>query len=192
MNREYELFERFPDDSMVWRGSAVGLGNVRIALQEIAKSTTNECVAVHLHTQEIVDRLNANRGNRALGKPVVFQIAYAESAAITRSLFLRDLGYEVSIGLGNEAAKEILRNLRLQCDLFIVGHTASQETRSEMAAWLKANYPEVPILALNPPEEPVLADADYNVWLDGQDAWLSKIARVVARNGKPKGTHPQH
>jgi hypothetical protein len=187
MNREYELFERFPDDSMVWRGNVVGLKNVRIALQEIAKSTTNECVAVHLPTHEIVDRLNANPDRRALGKPVVFQIAYDESVAITRSLFLRNLGYEVCSGLGNEAAKEILRNLQPRCDLFILGHTASKETRSAMAAWLRANYPGVPILALNPPEEAVLADADYNIRLDGQDAWLSKIASLVSRNDALSG-----
>jgi hypothetical protein len=186
MNREYELFERFPDDSMVWRGNVAGLRNVRFALQEIAKATTNVCVAVHLPTQEIVDRLNAKPDDRALGKPVVFQIAYDESVAITRSLFLRDLGYEVTSGLGNEAAKEILLNLRLQCDLFIVGHTASKETRSDMAAWLKANCPGVPILGLNPPEESVLSGADYNVSLDGQNAWLSKIASVVTRNVSPK------
>jgi hypothetical protein len=73
-NREFELFERFRDDSMVWRGNVVGLRIVRFALQEIAKSTTNECVAVHPPTQEIVDRLNATPEDRALGKPVVFQI----------------------------------------------------------------------------------------------------------------------
>jgi hypothetical protein len=190
MNREYELFERFPDDSMVWRGNVVGLRNVRFALQEIAKSTTNECVAVYLPTHEIVDRLNANPDRRALGKPVVFQIAYDESVAITRSLFLRNLGYEVCSGLGNEAAKEILRNLQPRCDLFILGHTAPKETRSAMAAWLRANYPGVPILALNPPEEAVLADADHNISLDGQDAWLSKIASLVSRDDAVRGPVP--
>jgi CheY-like chemotaxis protein len=106
--------------------------------------------------------------------------------AITRLLFLRDLGYEVTSGFGNEAAKEILPNLRLRSALFIVGHTTSIEIRSDMVAELKANYPGVPILALNPPKQSVLASGDYNVRLDGQDAWFSKIAILRLSSRRPK------
>ncbi len=47
MERDYDLFERVPDNSPVWRGFAHGLENARRKLQELAKRTTNECFAIH-------------------------------------------------------------------------------------------------------------------------------------------------
>ncbi len=69
-------------------------------------------------------------------------------------LFVRSVnhGYRKRIfatGGQNEAAKVALSSFR-EVDLFIVDYTAPEQTRKEMVGWLKANYPKVKILALNP------------------------------------------
>lgn len=58
MDAEYDLFERLPDGTPVWRDSASGLRQCRDKLAEIARNTRNECFAIHLPTKEIVARLN--------------------------------------------------------------------------------------------------------------------------------------
>ena len=80
--------------------------------------------------------------------------------------------------IGNRAAKAVLRSIQ-HYDLFIVGHPTPEETRREMVAWLKAQYPGVKILAVNPPNEQV-ANADYNLWQDGQENWLAIISQELA------------
>lgn len=60
-----------------------------------------------------------------------------------------------------------------------VGHAAPDECRREMVAWLKAKYPDTPVLALNPPDDREVAGADFNVELDAPEAWLSMVAGAV-------------
>ena len=179
MKREYDLFEMFPDGSSMWRGHVSGLQNVRLQLQLLAKETTNECVAMHLPTQEIAARINANRGKKSR-KPFVFQIAYDDKLGADRAQALRHQGYEVLSVMGNEAAKVVL-SLPQHCDFFIIGHAAPIETRREMVAWLKSGYPGVPILALNPPTIRQLDGADYNAIINGPETWLPLI--VTGLNG---------
>ena len=72
MEREYDLFEQFPAGEPMWRDHAVGLPSARENLQELTRTTRNECLIVHLPTKEIVARLNV-RSSRGVGhKPVVF------------------------------------------------------------------------------------------------------------------------
>ncbi len=72
--------------------------------------------------------------------------------------------------LGNEAAKLLLSSIQ-HYDLFIVGPDAPEETRREIVDWLKENYPQVKILAMNPPDQQV-PKADYNAEQDGPENWL--------------------
>jgi hypothetical protein len=44
-----------------------------------------------------------------------------------------------------------------------------------MVAWLKANYPKVKVVALNPSRDQ-LSGSDYNVLLNVPDEWLSLLA----------------
>jgi hypothetical protein len=60
MNREYDLFERMSDGSLMWRGFAKGLENARLRLQRIATETANECFAIDVSTGDIAARLNAS------------------------------------------------------------------------------------------------------------------------------------
>jgi hypothetical protein len=47
-----------------------------------------------------------------------------------------------------------------------------------MVGWLKANYPKVKILALNPSKDQLIG-ADYNVVLNDHDEWLSLLAAAA-------------
>src|SRR5439155_1510278 len=94
-----------------------------------------------------------------------------------RAELLLGCGYGVISVLGNEAAKVLLSSIQ-HYDLFIVGHAAPEETRREMVGWLKVKYPEVEILALNPPHQQVLR-ADYNVRLNGPENWLPIVAQLL-------------
>ena len=58
IEREYDLFERFPDGSPIWRGRASGLKEADTKLRSIANATSNECFALYLPTKEVVLRLN--------------------------------------------------------------------------------------------------------------------------------------
>jgi hypothetical protein len=117
---------------------------------------------------------------------VVFQIAYDSGLASARTSVLRLQGYEVVSVIGNEAAKVVL-SMPEQYDFFIVGHAAEDQVRKEMVLCLKAHYPGVPILALNPPKASELAGADYNVKLNGPETWLPLIATALRG---PHGSGP--
>lgn len=132
MERDYDLFERLQDNSLVWRGSVHGLENARRKLQELAKRTTNECFATYTPTRQIVALVNIAQAGQLPAKRVVFQIAYDEQQLFTRTELLRQNGYEVVSVVGNEAAKIVLSSPQ-DCDLFIVGHAAPEQARKE---WL--------------------------------------------------------
>jgi hypothetical protein len=116
-------------------------------------------------------------GSPALGKRV-FQVAYTKTFSIQRANRLRNLGYGVLSVMGNVAAKTLLTVVPMkprELALFIVGHTGSEEARSEVVRWLKSRYPLVPLVALNPPQQEVVG-ADYNVLNDNTDLWLRLMA----------------
>jgi hypothetical protein len=111
-------------------------------------------------------------------KRIVFQIGYEERETKARAEMLRRFGHEVISVTHNEAAKVALSSYH-DVDLFIVGHTAPQQTREEMVVWLKTNYPKVKIVALNPSKQHLLG-ADYNVVLNDHDEWLSLLAAAAS------------
>jgi hypothetical protein len=179
MERDYDLFERSQDSSLIWHGSVHGLENARRRLQELAKRTTNECFAIYTPTRQIVALVNIAQAGQVSSKRVVFQIAYDEHRLTTRTDLLRQNGYEVVSVVGNEAAKILLSSPQ-HCDLFIVGHAAPEQTRKEMVDWLKARYPRIKILALNSPDHRQIAGVDYNVILNGPNEWLSIVTAALS------------
>lgn len=182
MDREYDLFEQFPDGSTRWHANATGLENARAKLEEIARDTSNECFAIHLPTKEIVARLNVRADAHASNKRLIVQIAYENCSAVERTQILVMCGYEVMSLIGNESAKTVLGKPH-RCDLFIISHGAPERTRKEMAAWLKEKYPQVRILALNSPGIRELAGADYNARANGPETWLPFVTRAFAAAG---------
>lgn len=179
MERQYDIFERFPDHSLIWRGRVCGLDNARRKLHEIATRTSNECSAMYVPTRQVVALENVWRLNGRPVKRVVIQIAYDENLLSERADLLGRRGYEVLSVLGNERAQVVL-SAGQHCDLFIIGHAAPEQTRKEMVAWLRREYPKVPIVALNP-DYRKLAGADFNVKLNGAEVWLSMVATAVRR-----------
>jgi hypothetical protein len=59
MDRDYDLFEKFPDGSTRWRAFVPGLENAVVKLEALAKLSPNEHLAIHRTTHEIVRRVNA-------------------------------------------------------------------------------------------------------------------------------------
>jgi hypothetical protein len=66
MDREYDLFEKFPDGSLLWRGVVLGRENAIRKLQELAAKTPNECYAMHLATNEILASMNDRQSSLQL------------------------------------------------------------------------------------------------------------------------------
>ena len=58
MNRDYDIFEKLPDGSSVWREMVVGRENARLKVQRLAKLSSNEFFAIHTPTKEIIAREN--------------------------------------------------------------------------------------------------------------------------------------
>lgn len=52
MKHEYDLFERFPDGSSLWRDSALGMENTRHRLQELTQKSENQFYAIDLTSGE--------------------------------------------------------------------------------------------------------------------------------------------
>ena len=47
-NRNYDIFEEFPDGSEVWRACVFGMENVELKFRELAKETSNRIFATSL------------------------------------------------------------------------------------------------------------------------------------------------
>jgi hypothetical protein len=58
MNIDYDLFELFPDGSVMWRVSIHGTELALATLAAIGKQTINECFAKNLTTQQVIGRVN--------------------------------------------------------------------------------------------------------------------------------------
>ncbi len=177
MHRVYEIFEVWPDGSTVKRAVVSGLEFAKVTLDALAERTSHECKAVDAETRQVVAQRNVPRVKGRTAKRI-FQIAYDEGIGFRRTQLLKELGYGVISVLGNEAAKVLLGVVQ-HYDLFIVGHAAPESARREMVAWLKANYPRVKILALNPPRQQI-TDADYNALQNGPETWLPIVTERFA------------
>ena len=176
MYRSYEIFEVMADGSTVKRALVRGLEFAKVTLEDLSQRTSNECFAADERTHQIVAQLNLPPERRRMKR--IFQIAYDEESSVRSAELLRSRGYGVISVLSNEAAKVLLSSIQ-KYDLFIVGHAASDESRSEMVDWLKEKYPKVKILALNPPHQP-LPNADYNALYDDPESWLQFVTERVA------------
>jgi hypothetical protein len=47
VSRDYDIFEELHDGSWVWRACVVGMQNVELKLQELARESNNKFIAVH-------------------------------------------------------------------------------------------------------------------------------------------------
>lgn len=164
-----------PDGSTVKRASISGLEFAKVTLEDLAKRTSNECIAADERSHQIVAQLNLPPAKRKMKR--IFQIAYDEQAGLHSAELLRNRGYGVISVLSNEAAKVLLSSIQ-KYDLFMIGHAAQEKCRGEMVDWLRTHYPDVKILALNPPHQP-LPNADYNAPVSDPEGWLSFVTEQL-------------
>jgi hypothetical protein len=54
VDREYDVFEKFPDGSHIWRAFVKGLIEARARVVELSETSMNEIYAIHTPTKEIV------------------------------------------------------------------------------------------------------------------------------------------
>jgi len=172
--RKYEIYEVLPDGCSQKVNVVTGLEFAKLALQGLAKRTSNECFAADAKTRQIVMQRNVPRPKWRTMKHI-FHIAYDEERGFRRAELLRARGYGVLSAIGNDAAEIALSTIH-DVDLFIVGQAAPQETRREMVNWLKARFPGVKILAINPPGQQVFG-ADFNVRENDPERWLQVVTQ---------------
>jgi len=58
VDRQYDLFEIFPDGSPLWRESVFGLENATRRLKELSAQTKNEIRAIHIPTNTVIATTN--------------------------------------------------------------------------------------------------------------------------------------
>lgn len=176
MYRDYDIFEVLPNGSKASIARIPSLVLALLRLERLAKATSNECFVADAETRQVMALRNVPSAKEVVVKRV-FQIAYDEELGIQRAELLRSRGYHVISVVGNEKGKILLSALQ-RYSLFIVGHAAPEETRSELVDWLKEKYPSVKILALNSPDQEVRR-ADYNVTQNGPELWMPIVTQQL-------------
>jgi hypothetical protein len=152
--------------------AAADLERAKARVKVLAPSSPGEYIIANQQTGEKISIKSPAKGT-------VFQIGYDEKGLNARAELFRRFGHEVISVADNEAAKRALSSIH-DVDLFIVGHTAPEQTRKEMVDWLKANFPKVEVIALIASANRQLASADCNVVLNDWDEWLSLFAAVAS------------
>lgn len=174
----FDIFRRETDGGVLWMKSAESFKAARMAVKELMASSPHEYL---IYSHRTNNRLIVKPGPPAKrkGPRLIFQIAYDELLMESRAKVLEADGFTVVSVLGNEAAKAALQTRQDYC-LFMLGHGASPSDRKQMADWLKRRFPDVPILALNPPYQQELKPADYNIILNGPEEWLFVVEATTA------------
>jgi CheY-like chemotaxis protein len=154
-----------------WMEAAADLERAKERVKILAAASPSEYLIANQKTGEKISI-------KPKTKRILFQIGYDQKGLNARAELLRRFGHEVISVTNNEAAKVALSSYH-DVDLFIVGHTAPEQTRKEMVAWLKANYPKVKIVALNPSRDQLIG-ADHNVLVNDHDEWLALLAAAAS------------
>jgi hypothetical protein len=157
--------------SLRWMEGAVSVERAKARVQVLAASSPGEYVIKNLTGQKI--------WGKSPPKRIIFQIGYDEKELNARAEVFRRCGHEVISVADNDAAKSALDPIG-HVDVFVVGHTAPEQTRKEMVDWLKTNFPKVKIVALIPSASRQLPRADYNIMLNDSDEWMSLLAATTS------------
>lgn len=54
MTREYDLFEKFPDGSSLWRASVLGLEGTQVYLRRLAEKSGNRFYAIDVTSGKVI------------------------------------------------------------------------------------------------------------------------------------------
>jgi len=167
----FHIFKVQSDGTLRWAEAAADVEQAKARAKALQVSSPGEYVISSLTGEKI--------SIKSVSKQVVFQIGYDEKDLNARADLFRRVGHQVISVLDNEAAKHALRSIE-KVDVFVVGHTAPEQTRKEMVDWLKANFPNLKIVALIPSANRQLPRADYNIVLNDWDEWLSLLAAATS------------
>jgi len=151
--------------------AAVDVERAKACAKVLAASAPGEYVITNMTGEKISVKFPPRR--------IMFQIGYDENELKVRAELFRRVGHEVISVADNEAAKNALTSIH-SVDVFVVGHTAPEQTRKEMVDWLKTNFPKVKIVALIPSANRQLPRADYNVVLNDREEWLSLLEAAAS------------
>jgi len=162
----FHIFKVQSDGSLRWMEAAADVERAKARVRVLAVSSPGEYVITNMTGEKIFIK--------TLPKRIVFQIGYNEKELNSRAELFRRCGHEVISVADNEAAKQALTSIP-NVDIFVVGHTAPEQTRKEMVDWLKTNFPKVKVVALIPSASHQLQRADYNVVLNDWDEWISLL-----------------
>jgi hypothetical protein len=69
MKNDYDLFEKFPNGSSIWRGSFPEFETACLRMQELAHKSENQFYAISLTTGEVL-AFNSERDARGLRAPL--------------------------------------------------------------------------------------------------------------------------
>lgn len=59
VEREYDIFEKFPEGAVLWRGAVHGRENAIAKLKEVAAGSANEHFVLHVPSNKVVARIKA-------------------------------------------------------------------------------------------------------------------------------------
>ena len=167
----FHIFKVQSDGSLRWMEAAVDVEHSKKRAKVLAASAPGEYVITNMTGDKISIKFSPRR--------IMFQIGYDEKELKVRAELFRRVGHEVISVADNEAAKNALTSIH-DVDVFVVGHTAPEQTRLEMVEWLKTNFPKVKIVALIPSASRQLPRADYNVVLNDREEWLSLLEAAAS------------
>ena len=171
MSQQFHISKVESDGSRRLIEQADNLERAKARVKKLAAFSRGEYVITNQETGEKISM-------KSPVKQIVFQIGYDEKDLNARAELFRRCGHEVVSVADNEAARCALTSIE-NVDVFVVGHTAPEETRKEMVDWLKTNFPKVKIVALIPSANRQLPRADYNIVLNDWDEWLSLLAAAA-------------
>jgi hypothetical protein len=167
----FPIFKVQSDGSLRWVDAAADVERAKARAKALAVSSPGEYIISNLTGEKI--------SIQSPPKQIVFQIGYDEKDLNVRAELFRRVGHHVLSVPDNEAAKRALTSIE-KVDVFVVGHTAPEQTRKEIVDWLKTNFPNVKIVALIPSANRQLPHADYNIVLNDWDEWLSLLAAAAS------------
>ena len=165
------IFKVQADGSLRWMEAAPDLERAKALVKGLAAASPGEYV--------LADPKGERVSIKSPHKRIMFQIGYDEKELKVRAQLFRCCGHEVISVADNEGAKSALASIQ-NVDVFIVGHTAPEQTRKEMIDWLKTNFPKVKIVALIPSADRQLLRADCNVVLNDWDEWLCLLTAAAS------------
>jgi CheY-like chemotaxis protein len=172
MSQQFDICKMESDGSLRLIEAASDVERARARVKKLAAFSPGEYIIANRQTGERISI-------KSMVKQIVFQIGYDEKDLNARAELFRRCGHQVMSVADNAAAKQALTSIQ-NVDVFVVGHTAPEETRKEMVDWLKANFPKVKVVALIPSASCQLASADFNIVLNDWDEWLSLLAAATS------------